>query len=73
MKKRTLMEFVKSMLESTKLPIFFFGEGIVLACCLQNQSYTAMLRGQVVILYECWRGNNQSLSFQNIWLHYICM
>jgi hypothetical protein len=41
--------------------LIFGGEGIVLAHYLQNQSYAYMLRRQVVIPYECWRGKNQSL------------
>jgi len=53
-KNKTLMEFVWSMLQSTKLSKSFWGQAITIAYYLQNRSYTSTLSGKTP--YEYWRG-----------------
>jgi hypothetical protein len=46
-KKKTLMEFARSMLQITKLSKSFWGEAIATTCYIQNWSYTFILVGKL--------------------------
>jgi hypothetical protein len=53
-KNNTLMEFARSMLQSTKLSKSFWGQGIATTYYPQNRSNISTLNGKTP--YEYWRG-----------------